>query len=76
VPAPALAGAAEELGDGGGVPPLGDAPPGSEPPSSTFLAESAFGADGTGTGRFSADFASCSELIAWYMSNPTKDRNL
>jgi hypothetical protein len=50
--------------------------PVSVPPSRTFLAVSACGADGTGTGRFSADFASCSDDIAWYMSKPTNDRNL
>ncbi|TVS24863.1 hypothetical protein EKI51_04290 [Corynebacterium sanguinis] len=81
VPAPALVGAAdEEVGGGVGLPPppppFEGALPESVLPSSTFLAVSAFGADGTGTGRFSADFASCSDDIAWYMSNPTKDRNL
>ena len=63
--------------DGGGVGPL--PPPGvlsPLPASSTFFAVSAEGAAGTGTGRLSACFASCSLLIAWYMSKPTKDRNL
>jgi len=31
---------------------------------------------GTGIGRLSALLASCSEPIAWYMSNPTNAMNL
>jgi hypothetical protein len=31
---------------------------------------------GTGTGRFSAPFASCSVDIAWYISTPTNEMNL
>ena len=53
-----------------------DLPPGAAPPSSTFLALSADGVDGIGMGRLSADLASCSELIAWYMSKPTNEMNL
>jgi hypothetical protein len=41
-----------------------------------FVALSAIGAEGTGTGRLREDFASCSLDIAWYMSKPTKLRNL
>lgn len=43
---------------------FGVAPP-PEPPSSTFLTPSLCGFDGTGTGRFTALFASCSLPIAW-----------
>ena len=52
----------------GGVP-----PPPPEPPPRTW-AGSAIGRRliGIGIGRFSADFASCSADIAWYMSNPMK----
>ncbi|PZT86071.1 MAG: hypothetical protein DI630_35440 [Gordonia sp. (in: high G+C Gram-positive bacteria)] len=46
------------------------------PPSRTFCGPSPAGLDGVGTGRLRAFFASCYDPMAWYMSKPTKDRNL
>ncbi|KJL29677.1 hypothetical protein RL72_00307 [Microbacterium azadirachtae] len=57
----------------GGLPP----PEGTSPPSRIFFGDAPLPPPvGTGTGRFIADFASCSADIAWYMSNPTKEMNL
>src|SRR5690606_2928355 len=88
-PAPALPeAAAPPVAAGAALDAVGVAPPAEGPalppppvgvspaPSSTFFAPSVFGADGTGTGRLSADLASCSALIEWYISKPMNVTNL
>jgi hypothetical protein len=62
------------VGGGGVFPP--PPPPELLPPSRTFFGSPPCGFDGVGMGRLRAFFASCSDPIAWYMSKPTKDRNL
>ena len=61
---------------GAGLPRAGIPPPPSPLGPRIFFAPSVMGELGTGMGRLRADFASCSLDIAWYMSNPTKLRNL
>ncbi|MBL3686182.1 hypothetical protein D3248_04335 [Leucobacter zeae] len=61
---------------GGGFPPPPLEPPVSPLPSSTRGGVFPSGLPGMGTGRFIACFDSCSALIAWYMSKPTKLMNL
>src|SRR5699024_1688920 len=84
LPASAVAGPALGVWLGGGDAPL-SLPPPPPPPvspllleasSRTFFGPSPAGLAGVGTGRFMAPLASCSELMAWYMSKPTKEMNL
>src|SRR5690625_439566 len=68
------------FGGGGALLPPPVLPPVLPPPllpSSTFFGSAPpCGLDGTGIGRLRALLASCSEPIAWYMSNPANAMNL
>ena len=67
------------FGGGGVLLPLAGRPPVvplSLVPSSTFFGSPPVVLLGTGIGRFRAFLASCSEPMAWYMSNPTNAMNL
>src|SRR5699024_3260201 len=82
-PAPPLAPAPAPLRAAELPPPAAAEPPPSPPallspaPSRTFFGSAPpCGLVGVGTGRLRALLASCSEPIAWYMSKPTKLRNL
>ena len=67
------------FGGGGVLLPVAGRPPVvplSLVPSSTFFGSPPTVLLGTGIGRFRAFLASCSEPMAWYMSNPTNVMNL